>query len=79
MNVPCTAALRSLAVPTLVVRANIPIRMDRLPDRIDGAEVTGAGHWPHVHAPGRVNLLLEQFLSVRDGSFPRASSWHADR
>jgi pimeloyl-ACP methyl ester carboxylesterase len=73
------AALRSLAVPTLVVRANIPIRMDQLPDRIDGAVVTGAGHWPHVHAPGRVNLLLEQFLSARDGSFPRASSWHADR
>jgi hypothetical protein len=55
-------------VPALVVRANIPIRIDRLPDRVTGAEVTGVGHWPHVHAADRVNLLLEQFLSALDGS-----------
>jgi hypothetical protein len=46
-----TARLRALTVPAVCVRANIPVRLDRLPATVRGTEITGVGHWPHVHAP----------------------------
>jgi pimeloyl-ACP methyl ester carboxylesterase len=57
-------ALAGLGVPALVVRANIPVRLDRLPPAVQGGDVPGVGHWPHVHAPARVAAALEQFLSA---------------
>ena len=58
-----TTALRSLTVPALYVRAAIPVDLDRLPAGVHRAEVPGVGHWAHVHAPGPVNALVDEFLT----------------
>jgi len=60
--------LQSLAVPALCVRANIPIRLERLPAGVRGAVLPGFGHWPHVHAPVATAHLIAEFLDRRSGS-----------
>jgi pimeloyl-ACP methyl ester carboxylesterase len=68
-------AIDALEVPVLVVRANVPLRTRRLPGHVQVGDATGAGHWPHVHAPEVVNDLIAEFLSaprpVRPGSRSR--------
>ncbi len=58
-----TAALESLSVPALVVKANVPTRLDRLPDGVESAEIRDVGHWVHVHSPDALNSLLDRFLN----------------
>ncbi|MEV4508499.1 alpha/beta hydrolase [Dactylosporangium sp. NPDC049525] len=58
-----TSRLRALAVPAVCVRANIPVRLDRLPAAVRRVEITGVGHWPHVHAPEATHRAVEALLS----------------
>ena len=60
-------ALRVAEVPALVVRANIPVDLERLPAHVRRATVADVGHWPHVHASEAVNELLDDFLADVDG------------
>lgn len=57
-------ALQRLAVPTMVVQANIPLRAERLPGHVLSHRVSGVGHWPHVHAPEAVNDLIARFIAA---------------
>ncbi|MFF5174195.1 alpha/beta fold hydrolase [Micromonospora sp. NPDC000089] len=54
--------LRALTVPTLYIRANIPMKLDRLPVGVRGASLPTVGHWPHVHAPQDTNRLIAAYL-----------------
>jgi pimeloyl-ACP methyl ester carboxylesterase len=60
-------SLAALTVPALCVRANIPTPLYRLPDGVAGAEISGAGHWVHVHRPAEVAALLRNFRNAPDG------------
>jgi hypothetical protein len=57
-----------LTVPALCVRANIPIRLDRLPATIQGAQIPGVGHCPHVHSPYDVNVIVAPKRSARSAA-----------
>ncbi|MET7550922.1 alpha/beta hydrolase [Streptomyces sp. NPDC005500] len=57
-----SAALRVLTVPVMCVRANIPVRLERLPAAVERGEILGVGHWPHVHAQDDTNALIDKFL-----------------
>ena len=57
-------ALALLDVPATIVRANIPTRLDRLPSTVRGREITGAGHWIHVHRPQEVAALLDELTAA---------------
>lgn len=59
-----TRRLRELTVPALCVRANIPIRLERLPSGVRTADIPGAGHWVHVHAADRTGDAVAGFLST---------------
>ncbi|WP_327011162.1 alpha/beta hydrolase [Dactylosporangium sp. NBC_01737] len=52
----------AVTVPAVCVRANIPARLDRLPAGVRGVEITGVGHWPHVHAPEATNQAIEALI-----------------
>lgn len=54
-------------MPALSVRANVPFRQERLPVKIQRADLPGVGYWPHVHAPDEVGALLERFLAALPG------------
>ena len=56
--------LRALTVPTLCIRANIPIKLHHLPAGVRGASLPDVGHWPHVHAPNETNRLIAEFLTA---------------
>jgi len=56
-------ALTRLRVPAMYVRANIPTRLDRLPAGVRGVDLSGSGHWAHVHRPAAVRTELQAFLS----------------
>ena len=58
------ARLRALTIPTLCIRANIPIKLHHLPAGVRGASLPDVGHWPHVHAPNETNRLLTAFLAA---------------
>ena len=58
------ARLRALTVPAVCVRANIPVRLDRLPATVRAVEIPGVGHWPHVHAPEATNRAIETLLQA---------------
>jgi pimeloyl-ACP methyl ester carboxylesterase len=58
------ARLRALTVPTLCIRANVPIKLEDLPPGVRGASLPNVGHWPHVHAPHETNQLVEGFLAT---------------
>jgi hypothetical protein len=56
--------LHALTVPALCIRANIPIRLEKLPDGIRTADIPDAGHWVHVHAVDRTSDSVASFLST---------------
>lgn len=56
------AILESLSVPALGVKANMPTRLDRLPDGVERAEIADVGHLVHIHASHALNSLLDRFL-----------------
>jgi pimeloyl-ACP methyl ester carboxylesterase len=58
--------LADRGVPVLVIRANIPTPIEKLPPGIDTASIDGLGHWPHVHDPASTIAVLEKFLDARD-------------
>ncbi|MGS0688069.1 alpha/beta fold hydrolase [Nakamurella sp. GG22] len=53
-------ALNSIQVPALYVKANIPTKLDRLPASVRGCEISGVGHWVHVHRPRDLSRELHQ-------------------
>jgi pimeloyl-ACP methyl ester carboxylesterase len=56
--------LQALSVPALCIRANIPIRLEKLPAGIQTADIPDAGHWVHVHAVDRTSDAIANFLST---------------
>jgi pimeloyl-ACP methyl ester carboxylesterase len=59
--------LANLSCPLMYVHSSAPADLERLrtvqPDAII-AEIPGAGHWPMLTVPDRVNALLDRFLEV---------------
>lgn len=60
------AALSRARVPVLVVRANIPVDLAKLPEHVEAVDVPGVRHWPHVHAAAQVSHALDTFLADVD-------------
>lgn len=57
-------AFAALTVPSAYLRAEIPTRLDRLPVGVRGYDVSGAGHWVHLHRPDRLIAVLEELAAV---------------
>jgi esterase len=58
-----TRRLHALTVPALCIRANIPIRLEKVPAGITTADIPDAGHWVHVHAVDRTSDAITTFLN----------------
>ncbi len=56
-------ALAALNMPAVCVRGKIPTPLDRLPPSVQGAEVSGVGHWIHIHRPEVLQGILDQLVA----------------
>ncbi|MEV0354940.1 alpha/beta hydrolase [Nocardia sp. NPDC050697] len=57
---PGRRALGELTVPCAYVRANIPVPLDRLPAGVRGCDLSGVGHWVHLHRPRQLMAVLHE-------------------
>ncbi|MFC8043354.1 alpha/beta fold hydrolase [Nocardia sp. NPDC057353] len=61
---PAREAIADLTVPAAYIRANIPTPLDRLPAGVRGYDLSGAGHWVHLHHPQQVTTALRELVTA---------------